>query len=156
MTRRRTTILAALLCALLTAVPAAAQEAVEDGMVLTAEDELFCEPGALGVSGEYTAPMVADGDVVRAAIAFQCGEFLSDGTYIPEGYRLQITYACAPQECSYPFAFANQTHRERVYVELTHEGQTRYNFRISPNRRGQLVLNVVEVDLGTRERERRR
>jgi hypothetical protein len=152
MTTRFMGALAALFAASLLAAPVAAQSP----LVLTQEADLFCEPGPIGIAGEYANPAPGPEGVTRALVAFQCEDFLTDGTYVPQGYRLQVFYDCGGAECFYPFAFALPTHRPALYTAVVYEDGARIRLQIRRNRRDQLIVRVIEIDLDTRERTNRR
>lgn len=161
----RTTALAALALILAaTATPAAAQDdpapsaAADEAAAFQPADaaDLACDPGALGVGGSYENPDAADGEITRAQIAWQCEEFLSDGTYVPEGYRLQLHYACGANECPHPFAFATPANNPEAFAATAFEDGRRTRFQIRLDRQDRLVVTVVEAEVGGGEPERRR
>jgi hypothetical protein len=155
----RLTLLLALLALPLAAGPVLAQDAQDrDGMPLGEELPIVnCEPGALGPGGEYETRNAQPEGVTRAIIGYQCEEFLTDGTYIPEGYRLQVFYGCPPQECEYPFLFAEAVPgRDDVFTDRYEADGIRRIVRLRANRRGRLIVVVIDIDPETRERERMR
>jgi len=149
-------LLATLLATALAARPAAAQGT--GGMPIDEEAPLAdCEPGVLGPGGMYETRSSQPEGVTSAILGYQCEEFLTDGTYVPAGYRVQVFRSCPPQECAFPFLFAEPLPgRDGIYADSYVENGTRRTVRLRTNPRGRLILIVTDLDAETKERERMR
>ncbi|MEM6762054.1 MAG: hypothetical protein AAF615_04180 [Pseudomonadota bacterium] len=110
-----------------------------------AQDEFAddCAPGIFDVGGTYRTRRGDDDRVTTAIIEFQCGDVLSDGTFIPTGYRVQLEGDCNGAPCEYPMLMANETAREAVYnASFVDEGKN-VVVRLRKPRQGQGVTIIV-------------
>lgn len=145
-------VAAVLVAAPLASAPAAAQDGSTDTMGATDA----CAPGPLGEGGTFTARAAgADTTIVRAEIAFQCERMLDDGTYVPGGYRVQLTETCDAGECDLPFVFATELQND-TYSGRYDDSGTPTQVRIRTNRGGALSLTMVSGAGRGSERERER
>ncbi|MEM0906407.1 MAG: hypothetical protein AAGJ94_03520 [Pseudomonadota bacterium] len=130
----RSTVLTLMLLALgsapfaLTATPAAAQTE--------------CEPGAFGEVADFTVSKSEDKRVTAVSLEYQCGDTLSDGTFIPTGYRLYLEGECGEGACNYPTLMAMPTAREgQLTASYVQDGKD-VTVRMRKSRRG-VNLNVM-------------
>ncbi|MEM8663799.1 MAG: hypothetical protein AAGF49_06715, partial [Pseudomonadota bacterium] len=80
-------------------------------------DDAFvdCTPGAFGEGGTYEATDAEDTRVTAVIIEFQCGDTLSDGTFIPTGYRVLVEGDCDGVDCGYPVVIAKPMAQPDMY-----------------------------------------
>lgn len=74
-----------------------------------------CTPGAFGEGVSLKATEGDDKAVTMVHLEFQCGDVLSDGTYVPTGYRVELEGECGEAACQYPLAFVAATARPGAY-----------------------------------------
>jgi hypothetical protein len=145
--------------AALAGAPALAQDttAAPAATTSTTAAAADCTPGGLGEGGTFTARRGAADGIVRAEIAFQCERTLSDGTYVPEGYRVQLYETCDSGECELPFLFVSEG-RNDSYAGQYDDNGTPTQLRFRTNRNDGLVITAVtgggRGQQGERERER--
>lgn len=140
-------------------LPALAQDAAAPAAAdtTTAPPPQQCAPGAFG---EYVSlmPEDAETDVVTAMhLEFQCGDILSDGTYIPTGYRVELEGECDGAPCDYPLAFVMATAHENRFEGLfvTHDGAD-VIMRLRKNRNGAMLVLVTQTPGSGEKPERMR
>ncbi|MEM9222477.1 MAG: hypothetical protein AAGB11_08745 [Pseudomonadota bacterium] len=142
----RTTVIsgmAAGLLAMALAAPANAQEA--------------CSPGTYGDFIELTVNEGNDKAVTSAELEFQCGDTLSDGTFVPTGYRLHLEGECGSGACNYPTAILFPTARRNQLAGLFVFDGKDYTVRMRKTRRGsQLNLSIRGQERGKPQRARYR
>ncbi|WP_108659138.1 hypothetical protein [Acuticoccus kandeliae] len=117
---------------------------------------LGCDEGSLGEGGLYTNPELQEGALVSVELAFQCGETLADGRYVPTGYRVRITRTCGnANACELPLAFATPANaRGGLYQAHVVDDTGTHNFRFRINRRGILMVTEITRPEGGGERAR--
>lgn len=148
----RRAILAGLGAFVLAAAPAAvsAQQAADTPAAPAAESTdaappvPTCQPGAFGEGVSLAPRNDKDPSVTAVHLEFQCGDILSDGTYIPTGYRIQLEGECGDAPCDYPLAFltpsADGARYEGSYISA--EGDD-VILRVRRNRGDTIVLIML-------------
>ena len=108
-----------------------------------------CTPGAFGEGVDLDVEKGDDGAIKTLGVAFQCSETLSDGTFIPEGYRVYLSGDCADGPCAYPTMLALPTAREGQYEAFFVENGMNVTLRIRKVR-GRVVVTYIGREPGDR------
>ena len=122
--------------------PAVAQSDPATSAASEQPPAVACTPGAFGEGAELDVESGDDQAITHMGVEFQCGDILSDGTYIPTGYRIYLSGECAQGTCHYPTIFAYPTAREGHYEAFFVEDGLNVTLRI---RKIQRAVDVIYV-----------
>lgn len=141
----RSTLFAALGAVALAGLPgAAAAQQAADGDAAPAAPA--CTAGAFGEGVSLTPKQGEDPAVTAVHLEFQCGDILSDGTFIPTGYRIELEGECGDAACSYPMAFVSETASPNRYEGgfVSDEGND-VMLRVRKTRNGVVLLMLTRT-----------
>ena len=130
-------------------LPAVAQNATAPNTAAAAADPaepLHCTPGSFGQGVSLTADGAESDAVTALHLDFQCGDVLSDGTFIPTGYRAELEGECGEGPCNYPLAFLMPTAHENRFegIFVTDEGEDMI-LRLRKNRNGAMLVVIKQT-----------
>ena len=130
-------------------LPASAQDATAPNTAAAAADPvetMACTPGVFGEGVSLTANDAETDAVTAMHLEFQCGDVLSDGTYIPTGYRVELEGECGDAACNYPMSFLLPTAHEGRFEGLfvTDAGED-VILRLRKNRNGAMLVMIRQT-----------
>lgn len=130
-------------------LPASAQNAAAPNTAAAAADPaetMHCTPGVFGEGASLTANDAESDAVTAMHLEYQCGDVLSDGTYIPTGYRVELEGECGDAACNYPMSFLLPTAHESRFEGLfvTDQGED-VILRLRKNRNGAMLVMIRQT-----------
>ena len=116
-----------------------------------------CSPGVFGEFASLSASEAETDAVTAVHLEFQCGDILSDGTFIPTGYRVELEGECDGAACDYPLAFLVPTASEGRYegMFVSNDGAD-VILRLRRNRQGAILAMIVQTPGSGEKAERTR
>lgn len=111
----------------------------------TASAQDQCTPGSFGEGVSLNASQGDDKAVTMVHLEFQCGDVLSDGTYVPTGYRVELEGECGDAACSYPLAFVSATARPGAYQGMFVDDGKDVVLRLRKARRGTRLIMISQA-----------
>ncbi|MEO1103969.1 MAG: hypothetical protein AAFW98_09620 [Pseudomonadota bacterium] len=119
----------------------------------TAQDE-DCPAGAFGEWADFDVSEGDDDAISQLSLEFQCGDTLSDRTFIPTGYRLYLDGACGGASCEYETVLALPTARDNQYEANFVLGGNNVTARLRKGRRGTTLIMITRPPKRGAERQR--